>query len=254
VNLPRAEGALQVLIRFTPVCALIVSMSQICSLAVQCQILNQTKYGCEAPLAYHQHSLAKRIPCANLKLEMNFVPSSSDIDPASCDLASMTALHASLSAGRRVILFGGQGASNLYSPQALSRVRESTRNSKTALALLSRCHAAFIDELQSLDQRTKNQLAIDPDKFCSPQDLLSPDESLQSHGLIQMIVIVLAQLLYYAAEIERRPGGFDLCPEEILEVNGFCSGLLTAAVVASSSNEAMFSSFGIQAFRLAFWL
>ena len=151
-------------------------------------------------------------------------------------------------------MFGGQGASNLYSPRALCKVRESTRTCKTALSLLSRCHAAFIDELQSMDQRTKDRLAIDPDRFCSPQDLLSLDASLQSHSLIQMIVIVLAQLLHYAAEIESHPGSFDTYLEQVLEVDGFCSGLLTAAVVASSSDEAMFSFFGVQAFRLAFWL
>lgn len=166
----------------------------------------------------------------------------------------MTTSRVASSPRRRIVLFGGQGASCLYSTRALYKIRESTCSSKTALSLLSRCHAAFLDELQSLDQSTQDQLAIDPSDFRSPIDLLGPNASLQNHALVQMVVLVLAQFLQYAAQTDRCPEGFDAHLEDVLEMNGFCSGLLTAAVVASSRNKAVFSLFAVEAFRLAFWL
>ena len=159
-----------------------------------------------------------------------------------------------MGAKSRVILFGGQGSSSLFSASALSAAKEDVRISPAGLALLSRFHAALVEEYQSLDRRTKDRLGIDISKLGGPQDLLAPDTSLQRHSLIQLLVITLLQLLRYVGETEGCEHGFNVWSEETIEVTGFCSGLLSASVVASSPSLTDFTAFGVEAFRLAFWI
>ncbi len=162
--------------------------------------------------------------------------------------------HGEMGAKPRVILFGGQGSSTLFSTSALSAAKEDVRTSSAGLALVSRCHAALVEEYQSLDRRTKGRLGIDISKLGGPQDLLAPDTSLRGHSLIQLVFITLLQLLRYIGETEGCEDGFNVWSEEAVEATGFCSGLLSASVVASSPSLTDFIAFGIEAFRLAFWI
>jgi len=154
----------------------------------------------------------------------------------------------------RVILFGGQGSASLFSSSTLSAANEDVRTSSAGLTLVSRCHATLLEEYQSLDQRTKNRLGIDISKLAGPQGLLTPDPSLQGHSVIQIVVITLLQLLRFVGETERHEQGFNVWSEEAIEATGFCSGLLSASVVASSPSLTDFIAFGVEAFRLAFWI
>lgn len=158
------------------------------------------------------------------------------------------------SAKSRVVLFGGQGSSTVFSPSTLSAAKDDVHTSPAGLVLLSLCHAALIEEYQSLDQSTKDRLRIDISKFRGPEDLLVPDPSLQTHGLIQLVVITLLQLLRYVKETERCGQGFNTYSEEIIETTGFCSGILSASVVASSPTLNQYTAFAVEAFRLAFWI
>ena len=162
--------------------------------------------------------------------------------------------HCRMGAKSRVILFGGQGSSSLFSSSALSAAKEDVRTSSAGLTLVSRCHAVLVEEYQSLDRRTKDRLGIDISKLSESQNLLAPDNSLQGRSLIQLVVITLLQLLRYAAETEEYEQGFNVWSEEVIEVTGFCSGLLSASVVACSPSLIDFIAFGVEAFRLAFWI
>ena len=166
----------------------------------------------------------------------------------------MVSYRGRVGARTRVVLFGGQGSSSLFSPLALSAAKDDERASPAGLTLLSRCYTALVEEYQSLDAATKDKLGIDISKLRGPDDLLIPDVTIRDHALIQLVGITLLQLLRYAGETEKSGQGFDTWTKEIMETTGFCAGLLSASVVASSPTLTEFTAFGVEAFRLAFWL
>ena len=154
----------------------------------------------------------------------------------------------------RIILFGGQGSPNIFSSAASSVARHDARSSSAAAILLSRCHAAFLEDYHSLDQTEKDTLEIDISKFHRAEDFLVDQNLYRYHGLVEATTICLYQLLHYLAELERSGEDFDLWSESILETTGFCSGLIPATVVASSRTLTDFVDYGLEAFRLAFWI
>lgn len=154
----------------------------------------------------------------------------------------------------RIILFGGQGSSSLFSTNASSIAKHDANSSPAGAIILSRCHAAFLEDYQDLDQDAKDGLGIDISKFRRPEDLLIHDGPLRFHGLTQATTIFIYQLLHYLAEIEQSDDDFGTFTESIMETTGFCSGLLGAAVVATSANLSEFIDHGVKAFRLAFYI
>lgn len=157
-------------------------------------------------------------------------------------------------AKRRIILFGGQGSPNLFSFAASSTARCDAGSSSAAAILLSRCHAAFLEDYDSLDQNEKDRLNIDISKFHRAEDFLVYPNLYRLHGLIEAATMCLYQLLHYLAELERSLEDFNFWSESIQETTGFCSGLIPATVVASSRTLPEFIDHGVEAFRLAFWI
>ncbi|MCJ1432685.1 hypothetical protein MMC27_002042 [Xylographa pallens] len=155
---------------------------------------------------------------------------------------------------KRVFLFGGQGSPALFSQQAASSAIEDARSSSTAAILLSRCHSAFLEEVQSLGSRKKQVFPDQIDALQSVDKFLVPEPGYRDNGIIQGTTICLYQLLSYIASLERRQASITSTHHEILETTGFCSGLLPAIVVASSRTAKEFVEIGVEAFRLAFWI
>jgi Starter unit:ACP transacylase in aflatoxin biosynthesis len=154
----------------------------------------------------------------------------------------------------RVILFGGQGSSSLFSPFAASRAENDARSSVSGAVFLSRCHAVFLAECRSLDTRTKELIGLEPSQFTRLEDFLKPPPQFQNNGVVQNTTICLYQLLHCLAEMEQSSLSLDFPADQVLEINGFCSGLIAAAAVASSSSSTELLKFGVEAFRLAFWI
>lgn len=119
---------------------------------------------------------------------------------------------------------------------------------------MSRCHAVFLAECRSLDSRTKAIVGLDPSQFTGLGDFLQPPPQYYHNGVVQATTICLYQLLHYLAEMEQSSQGLNHLNDQVLETTGFCSGLIAAAVVASSGSASEFLSFGTEAFRLAFWI
>ncbi|KAL8719406.1 MAG: hypothetical protein Q9225_003591 [Loekoesia sp. 1 TL-2023] len=153
----------------------------------------------------------------------------------------------------RIILFGGQGSPSLFSDAAVAAAEEGCRNSVAAAILASKCHVAFLEELRSLNPREQQIIGIEPSQFRNQRDFLSPPREYHRNGLIQSTTICLYQLLRYAVELEQPTLDDEFSAEQILETTGFCSGLLPAAVAASSTTSSDVVQFGTEAFRLAFW-
>lgn len=154
----------------------------------------------------------------------------------------------------RVILFGGQGTRALFSSSTAQTIQKDVYQSSAVSALVSQCHAAFLQEIASLDSDTKHVLDLNDTEFHDIKHFLGPSPKYRRNGLIQATTICLYQLVHYLAETERSHGTFASALEDVLEVTGFCAGLITAAVVAASNSVAQFQKFAVEAFRLSFWV
>ncbi|KAL7270282.1 Type I Iterative PKS [Rhizina undulata] len=137
-----------------------------------------------------------------------------------------------------VAVFAGQGSNAIFTSKARA---VAARDSKTTVGkvLVDACQRAFTEELSSIPEDRRQGLDI-----ADFTTILEPAEKYQSHALIQGITLCLFQLLRYIPFLE--------C--SLLEVAGFCSGMLPASVVAASAGEVEFLVHAVQAFRLAFWI
>lgn len=160
----------------------------------------------------------------------------------------------SLDIKRRIVLFGGQGSRRPFSPASLSVIEEDIATFPALSILLSKCHVAFLEEISSLNEEEKRALRLDLHRFSHARSLLSVEGENQEHAVLQATTLCLRQLLNYLGEAERHNTAFDVYFNEILEATGFCAGLVPAAVVVSSSDIGQFVKFGVEAFRLAFWM
>lgn len=153
-----------------------------------------------------------------------------------------------------VVLFGGQGSPSIFSPTAATTAEEDARSVSTGNIFLSKCHAAFLEEIASLDTQSQHFLEIDTSFFGSPRELLKPVVQYHTHPVLQATTIYLCQLLHYLAEIQRRGEALEQSFDRLQETAGFSSGILPATVVARSRNLDDFVAAGVQGFRLAFWI
>ena len=156
--------------------------------------------------------------------------------------------------GYYLVLFGGQGSHCIFSPSTGSTAEEDARSTSAGSILLSRCHAAFLQEIASLDAHSQHLLAIDPAMFSSSRDLLKPDAQYHTHAVLQATTICLCQLLHYLAETQRGDESFKNSFDRLRETAGFSSGLIPAMVVARSHDLDAFMNSGVEGFRLAFWI
>lgn len=154
----------------------------------------------------------------------------------------------------RVIIFGGQGSATLLSRQTASTAAGDARSSPKAAIPLSRCHAAFLEEVQSIGDGRRAVFQDQTDFFLSPEDLLAPKSSYHNNGIVQSVTLCLYQLLRYLSVFERSSTSYRSALNSVLETAGFCSGMLPAVVVASSRMVQEFIDFSVEAFRLAFWI
>ncbi|KAK6081150.1 polyketide synthase [Seiridium cupressi] len=159
-----------------------------------------------------------------------------------------------ISREHRVVLFGGQGSSSIFSPTVASIAEQDARSVSAGNILLSKCHAAFLEEIESLDAKSKHLLALDPCVFSSPTNLLKPAVKFHTHPVLQATTIYLCQLLRYVAESLRQDEAYEHSFDTLQATAGFSSGILPAAVIARSHSLDDFVASGVQGFRLAFWI
>lgn len=156
---------------------------------------------------------------------------------------------------RRFVLFGGQGSPTVFSDRTAATAEEDANSSSACSILLSKCHAAFLEDIASLDGRSQNLLAIDSSEFSCPRHLLKPPAPYHTHAVIQATTLYLCQVLHYLAESLRQyPNqSFQEVFDGLQETAGFSSGLLPATVVARSRSVDDFLANGVRGFRFAFW-
>lgn len=153
---------------------------------------------------------------------------------------------------KRVVLFGGQGSISTFAPENSTILNDIISDSVAASCLVSRCHCAFLEFLDSLDHNTREGLRIDPTDFLYAVLLVYPKPRYHQHAVLEATTLCLHQLLAYISHAENISNDFGAALEDIIETTGFCAGLLVATVVASSNNVDQFINFGVEAFRLSF--
>ncbi|KAL9599307.1 MAG: hypothetical protein Q9219_003934 [cf. Caloplaca sp. 3 TL-2023] len=153
----------------------------------------------------------------------------------------------------KVTLFGGQGCNSLFSPRAAQRAENNLKSSPLAGTLLSRCHAAYLNEhlLIETEQDLADLEVLSPQK--DQQAFLNPPTSLHNHPVVQGITLCVHQLLEHLAcagpSIQEVSGKW---PQNTDEIVGFCSGILPAIVGASSRTLEEYLIASVQAVRVAF--
>ncbi|RPB02892.1 ketoacyl-synt-domain-containing protein [Choiromyces venosus 120613-1] len=151
-------------------------------------------------------------------------------------------------------VFSGQGSLSIFSPKARA-VAAKDSSSPTGSIFLDAVHHAFIEELSSLTAEERSKSGVTLSDFPIPKSLLEPKEKYQTNAIIQGTTLCLFQLLRYLSYVENTPDlKFENLPSKFLEVSGFCSGSLPAAVVASSRTIVNFLSNSLETFKLSFWI
>ena len=136
--------------------------------------------------------------------------------------------------GDQVIVFGGHGSSTIFSSKASRQAQDDVQQSLAAAIFLSKCQAAFLEDCLDIGHDSRQMLGIGSDKFEHLKDLLIPSERLWQNPIIQAVTICLYQLLRFIAEVERPTSTLRASGKQLLESVGVCSGLLPAAVAATS--------------------
>ncbi|KAK7978163.1 hypothetical protein PG988_005653 [Apiospora saccharicola] len=109
-------------------------------------------------------------------------------------------------------------------------------------------------EIASLDARSRDLLGIDVSCFRSTRDLLKPKVQYHTHPVVQATTIYLCQLLHYISETQHGSASYEETFGKLREINGLCSGLIPATVVARSRSLDELVASAVHGFRLAFWV
>ncbi|KAF7183364.1 hypothetical protein CNMCM7691_003563 [Aspergillus felis] len=169
-------------------------------------------------------------------------------------------LHSTLEL-HQVAFFGGQGSRAVFSQEASATAIRHARRSRTAGKLLASCYNAFVQELSNASEQEHGQSVLtELAELTSSELLLSPPATQQSNPIIQGVSLLIHQLLSYLNHVET----FAASPEPPLslqaitskydEVMGFCSGIIPALIVATSTSIEDFIQGSDNAVRLAFWI
>jgi len=151
-------------------------------------------------------------------------------------------------------VFSGQGSLSIFSPKARA-VAAKDSSSPTGSIFLDAVHHAFSEEISSLTAEERSKSGVNLSDFPTPKSLLEPREKYQTNAIVQGTTLCLFQLLRYLSYVENTPDLiFENLPSKLLEVSGFCSGSLPAAVVASSRTVVNFLSNSVETFKLALWI
>ncbi|KAK0228850.1 polyketide synthase [Armillaria fumosa] len=163
-----------------------------------------------------------------------------------------------------VPVFGGQGTAAANSPQVRQQALLDASSPSGSL-LLAACHATLHAELETLSSIELSQVNVDLSDFQTKESLLAlPTERYLHNAVISGTTLFLLQTLRYLAYIDASVASTgSLTPfSDVLKPNsvhgvgilGFSSGILPAAVVATSFSSVSFLSHAVEVYRLAIWI
>ncbi|KAJ5799242.1 polyketide synthase [Penicillium psychrosexuale] len=142
-------------------------------------------------------------------------------------------------------VFAGLGSDILFSKPSLDASARDALLAESQL-LLQACHAIFHAEVFYAMRSGILSHEIHLEDFDTPAKLLSPKEHYYGNVVIQHVALYLSQILRCLGQLPQHG--------ELLEVAGFCAGLLPAAVVSTSRNPIEFLSRAQDLFYVSVWL
>jgi malonyl CoA-acyl carrier protein transacylase len=154
-----------------------------------------------------------------------------------------------------ILLFAGQGSRTIFSSTSSETLLHRVTRHRTASLILKRCHEAFTHDVSTLITNERTILTKEnAQSLTTPEDLVKPPAALVENPVIQAVTFYLHQILEYALSTVSTEDKEE--PDTLLEVSGFCSGILPALVVAAAPmiGSPQFLDYTVGAFRLAFWI
>ncbi|KAI9705151.1 MAG: Type I Iterative PKS [Bogoriella megaspora] len=142
-------------------------------------------------------------------------------------------------------VFAGLGSGVLFSKPSLDASARDALLPESQL-LLQACHTIFHAEVSHAVRSGILSHDVDLEDFNTPTKLLSPSEKYHQNVVVQHTTLYLSQILRYLGQLHQH--------SELLEVAGFCVGLLPAVVVSTSRNSIEFLSRAQDLFYVSIWL
>lgn len=153
---------------------------------------------------------------------------------------------------KKAILFAGQGCYFEKCNEDGGDLPDSFLRSPVARRFLKTCHSTLIAEYCCLTDRERSSLGGNIDELLhSPRSIIYPPSSHHTNAVIQGISLFVRQILEYILHVEN-PG--EQTPD-IIEISGFCSGMISAIITSSvpSPRSPSFIPTAIAGFCLTFW-
>ncbi|KAI0108849.1 putative polyketide synthase [Nemania sp. FL0031] len=142
-------------------------------------------------------------------------------------------------------VFAGLGSDTLFTPSTSEQAIRDASLPESQI-VLEACYAIFREQIKKATERDHpSALAIDLTDFLRPDALLQPHPSYHQNVVIQHTTIYLLQILRYI--------GHGYQSLRIQGAVGFCTGLLPAAAVSTTSNTIGFLQRVQELFIVAFW-
>lgn len=153
-----------------------------------------------------------------------------------------------------ILLFAGQGSRVIFSAAHSNALLDRVLQDDLASSLLNDCHRAFMHDVSSLS--TKEAQIFPPkalESLAIPEDLVKPSTALLDNPVVQATTFFLHQILEYVLQVADEESS--LGSETIAETTGFCSGIMTAIIVATNPTlrSPWFSRHAVGTFRVVFW-
>ncbi|KAJ6170952.1 polyketide synthase [Penicillium chermesinum] len=142
-------------------------------------------------------------------------------------------------------VFAGLGSDVLFSKSSFDASAGDALLPESQL-LLQACHAIFHTEISHAIRSGILSRDIDLQDFETPEKVLAPNERYHENVVVQHTTLYVSQILRYLGQLSQ--------PSELLEVAGFCAGLLPAMVVSTSHNPIEFLSRAQDLFYVSIWL
>ncbi|KAI0449074.1 putative polyketide synthase [Xylaria acuta] len=143
-------------------------------------------------------------------------------------------------------VFAGLGSDTLFSLNTSERAIQDASLPESQI-ILQACHATFQTQIsRATDRGHLSAISINLDDFLRPETLLRPDSRYHQNVVIQHTTIYLVQILRYVSH-----GHKDL---NIQGVAGFCTGLLPAAAVSTTTSTIELLQRVEDLFLVALWI
>ncbi|KAL4246221.1 hypothetical protein ABKN59_009371 [Abortiporus biennis] len=163
----------------------------------------------------------------------------------------------------KIFVLEGQGTIAATS-QETTATAFSDAQSPLGYSFLQACHQAFIEELTSLSSDDQLACGLSRENFENPSSLIRIQDDFLPNAIIANVNLYLIQILRFLVSTSfpvlhesqafpSKQNSASFAPKTS-NIIGFSSGAFAACVIASSASIPSLFLFGVEAFKVAFWV